>query len=120
MARTQLTTISKGTPVGLDLTAVDVAADTVNGNTMAWAPNRSVWILNGDDASITVTFLTPGTVGAGALAIADQAVTIAAGAHKLIGPFGREFVQADGQIYWDYAGTTITNVTVAPVDSNAT
>lgn len=116
MAREQLTTITRGTPAGLDVTAIDVAAQTTDGNSFVWGPNRAVYVLNGDDASITVTIPTPGTVGAGALAIADQDVTIAVGASKLIGPFGREFVQSTGLVHIDYAGTTITGVMAAVLD----
>lgn len=118
MARTQLTTINRGVPAGLDPTAIDVAAETTDGNSFAWAENRCLFVLNGDDASITVTIPTPGTVGPGALAIADQTVTIAAAGYRIIGPFGREFVQSTGLVHVDFTGTTITNVTAAVIDFN--
>lgn len=115
MAYTALTTITRATPLGFDPTAIDVAADTTNGNSVVYTDDLVLYILNGDDASITVTIPTPGTIGRAALAIGDIAVTIANGTYKLIGPFGREVVQSDGTVHIDYAGTTITNVTVAPI-----
>lgn len=115
MARTSLTATSC-TEDGIDLSAVDVAAEVTDGNSFTWAPHRVVWVLNGDDASITVTIPTPGTVGRGSRAIGDASGTIAAGAHKLFGPFGSEFVQTDGKVYVNYAGTTPTSVTVAVLD----
>lgn len=116
MARDQLTTINRGSEAGLDLTAIDVAANTTDGNSFAWGPHRCISVLNGDDASLTVTIPTPGTMGRSGLAIADQTVTIAAGATKVIGPFGRHFVQATGLVHVDYVGTTPTGVMVAVVD----
>lgn len=116
MARTQLTTINRGSEAGLDLTAIDVAAETTDGNSFAWGPNRCIAVLNGDDASITVTIPTPGTVGRSGLAIGDQAVTIAAGATKIIGPFGQHFKQSTGLVHVDYAGTTMTGVMATVLD----
>lgn len=115
MARTALTAVASS-EAGIDLTAVDTAAEVTDGNSFAWTKDRKVWILNGDDASITVTFPTPGTVGRSALAIADQSGTIAAAGHKLFGPFGPEYRQADGSVWINYAGTTPVSVTVAVLD----
>lgn len=115
MPRTQLTTITRLTPAGLDVTGVDTAAELTDGNSVAYTPDLLLYVLNGDDASLTVTIPTPGTIGRGALAIGDQTVTIAAGAWKLIGPFGREVVQSTGLMHIDYAGTTPSAVMVAPL-----
>lgn len=115
MARTALTTITRTSPLGTDYTAIDVAADTTNGNSVVWTDDLILYVLNGDDASITVTIPTPGTVGRAALAITDVVVTIAAAGVRLIGPFGRECVQADGTISIDFTGTTITGVMIAPL-----
>lgn len=115
MARTALTATAC-TEDGIDLAAVDTAAELTDGNSFTWAPHRVVWVLNGDDAALTVTIPTPGTVGRGARAIADASGSVAAGAHKLFGPFGSEFVQTDGTVHLNYAGTTPTGVTVAVVD----
>jgi hypothetical protein len=116
MARTALTAtaVAEG---GTDLTAVDVAAETTDGNSFAWAPHRVFWVLNGDDASLTVTVPTPATVGRSALAIGDASGTIAAAAHKIFGPYGSEYVQSDGTVHINYTGTTITNVTVVVLDT---
>jgi alkylation response protein AidB-like acyl-CoA dehydrogenase len=115
MARTALTAVASS-EAGIDLTAVDTAAEVTDGNSFVWTKDRRVWILNGDDASITVTFPTPVTVGRSALAVADTSGTISAGAHKLFGPFGPEYRQADGTVHINYAGTTPTGVTVAVLD----
>lgn len=116
MPRTSLNNnITRCTPAGLDVTGVDVAADTANGNSVTYTDDLMFYVLNGDDAAITVTVPTPGTVGRAALAVSDIAVPINAGAWKLIGPFTREVVQSDGQVYIDYAGTTITGVMIAPL-----
>lgn len=119
MARTQITSFLRGIASGLDIEAADVAAETTDGNSFAWAPNRVFHVLNGDDASITVTIPTPGTVGAAALAIGDASGTVAAGARKQFGPFGREFVQSTGLVHVDFAGTTMTGVMIAVVDNHA-
>jgi hypothetical protein len=115
MARAALTPVASSED-GIDLAAVDVAAETTDGNSFQWTRDRRVWILNGDDASITVTFPTPATVGRGARAVADGGGTIAAAGHKLFGPFGPEFRQADGSVWINYAGTTPVAVTVAVLD----
>lgn len=116
MPYTALTTVTRTTPAGLDVTAIDVAADTANGNSVAHTDDLMLYVLNGDDASITVTIPTPGTVGRAALAIGDVAVTIAAGAWRLIGPkIPRECIQSDGTIHIDFAGTTMTGVMIAPL-----
>lgn len=115
MARIALTPVASSED-GIDLTAVDVAANVADGNSFPWTATRRVWILNGDDALITVTALTAATVGRGNRAVADGGGTIAAAAHKMFGPFGPEFRQPDGSVYIDFAGTTPTNVTIAVLD----
>lgn len=116
MARTLLTATTL-TESGIDPTAVDTAAELTDGNSFAWAEHRILYVNNGDDASLTVTFPTPGTVGRSGLAIGDQSGAVANGTYKIFGPFGREYVQADGRVYVDYTGTTPTNVTVAVLDA---
>lgn len=115
MARTALTAVASSED-GINLEAVDVAAEVTDGNSFAWTATRRVWIRNGDDASLTVTIPTPGTVGRGNRAIADGGGAIPAGEHRMFGPFGPEFRQADGTVHIDYAGTTPTSVTVAVLD----
>jgi hypothetical protein len=115
MARAPLTPVASSED-GISLTAVDVAAELTDGNSFKWTADRRVWILNGDDASLTVTFPTPGTVGRGDRANGDGGGAIPAGEHRMFGPFGPEFRQADGSVWIDYAGTTPTAVTVAVLD----
>jgi hypothetical protein len=101
---------------GIDLTAVDVAAELTDGNSFVWTATRKVWILNGDESAVTVTFPTPATVGRGGRAVADGGGSVPAAGHRLFGPFGPEFRQADGTVHIDYAGTTPSGVTVAVLD----
>lgn len=115
MARTALTPVASS-EAGVDLVGVGTAANVTDGDSFTWTAHRKVWVLNGDDAEITVTFPTPATVGRSGLAIADTSGTIAAGGHKLFGPFGTEYRQADGSVWIDYAGTTPASVTVAVLD----
>lgn len=115
MARTALTPVASSED-GIDLTAVDVAVNTTDGNSFPWTATRRVWILNGDDAALTVTVQTAATVGRGNRAVADGGGSIAAAGHKLFGPFGPEFRQPDGNVYIDFAGTTPANVTAAVLD----
>ncbi|MEV0586325.1 hypothetical protein [Nonomuraea sp. NPDC050310] len=101
---------------GINLEAVDGPAELTDGNSFAWTANRRVWIKNGDDAALTVNFVTPATVGRGNRAVADGGGAIPAGEHRLFGPFGPEYRQADGTVHFNYSGTTPTNVTVAVLD----
>lgn len=118
MPRTAITASTTLTEAGIDPTAVDAAIDAVNGNTFPWKEHRLLWVLNGDDASMTPTFLTPGTVGRQALAIPDfPGGAIAAAGYKIYGPFGPEFRQTDGNVYVDWAGTTPTGITAAILDA---
>lgn len=115
MARTQLTTITRIAETGTNPESVDVAAETTDGNSVTYTPDLLLFVKNGDDASLTVTIPTPGTVGRSGLAVGDITCTIPAGEYRLMGPFGREVVQATGLMHIDYAGTTPTNITVAPL-----
>ncbi|HWO65360.1 MAG TPA: hypothetical protein VNO31_35530 [Umezawaea sp.] len=115
MARTALTATELAT-TGTSPAAVDVAAEVTDGNSFTYKKGRFLYVLNGDDASLTVTLPTPGTVGRGALAIADTAVVIPAGEYRLI-PIGLEHKQADSSVYVNYAGTTPVGVMVAVLDA---
>lgn len=118
MPRTAITASTTLTEAGIDPTAVDAAVNTTDGNSFAWTEHRLLFVLNGDDAAITPTFLTAGTVGRSALPIGDLAGNaIAASAYKIYGPFGPEFRQADGSVYVDWAGTTPASVTAAVLDA---
>lgn len=116
MARTALTptTISES---GTNPTAIDTAAELTDGNSFPWRDHRLLFVLNGDDASLTVTIPTPGTVGRSGLTIADQTITIPAGEYRIAGPFGPEYRQSDGSVWVNYAGTTPTSITVAVLDA---
>lgn len=115
MARTAITA-TPSSEDGINLAGVDVAVELTDGNSFMWTKDRRVWILNGDDAALTVTFPTPATVGRGARAIGDGGGSIPAGEHRLFGPFGPEFRQADGSVWINYAGTTPVSVTAAVLD----
>lgn len=114
MARTAVAATALAA-AGTSPAAVDVAAEITDGNSFTYAKHRCVYVLNGDDASLTVTIPTPGTIGIGALTIADTAVTIPAGEYRLI-PFGLEHRQTDGTVHLNYAGTTPVGVMVAVLD----
>lgn len=114
MARNSVTTQSI-TRAGLTpaLTAPNVDGDIIDSGA-CW-----LHVFNGAGAPITVTVQSPVTVDD--LAVADLAVTVAAGALKLIGPFpARTFRQpADaavgaGRVLVDYSSvTSVTRAVVA-------
>lgn len=115
MARTAIT-VTTLTLAGIDPGDVDQAAETTDGNYFAFREGRILYVLNGDDAALTVTIPTPATVGTGALAIADSTVSIPAGEYRLIKGFGTEHKQTDGTVHVNYTGTTPTGVMVAVFD----
>lgn len=92
------------------LTPVFAAAN--NADTVTADGRTVLWVVNGSGAPITVTVVTPKTVSG--LAVADQAVVIAAGAQALIGPFSRDaFGDANGQAGIDYSATaTVTRTAI--------
>jgi hypothetical protein len=116
MARTALATPTRGLETGVDLEAVDAVANLTDGNYVPWHANLMLWVLNGDDTSLTVTVPTPGTVGRSGLAIGDAATTVPATKHRLIGPFGPEFRQSDGNLHINYSGAD-ASVTIVAVDA---
>lgn len=68
-------------------------------------------ILNGGGGAITVTFVTQQTVDG--LAVADLAVSVAAGARTKVGPFPPSiYNDANGRVQVTYSG--VTTVTVNP------
>lgn len=115
MARTALTAVA-ASESGVDLDAVDTAAEVTDGNSFVWTPTRRFYVNNGDDASLTVTFQTAATVGASALAVDDKAVVMTTGQRKVFGPFGAEYRRTDGTVWVDYSGTTPAGVMVAVLD----
>lgn len=106
MARTALT-VNEVDKDGLVITLSSANAD---GHSMAVDRNAANYIevLNGSGSSITVTIPTPGTIGG--LAIADRAVSVAAGARTKISLEDRDlYVQSDGTIHVDFSAvTTVT------------
>lgn len=105
MARTALT------PTALASTGatVSLAAANADGHTIPGTGDVFLLVSNGSGGSITVTAVTPGTQDG--LAISDQAVTIANGAQKIIGPFPpRSFTdEADNLVDIDFSAvTTVT------------
>ncbi len=92
MARTAITV----TPItlagsGTLMSASDgTAGDVSNGNVVNGNNGTSVFVKVSNtsvDTAYNVTFVTPGTVGADALAVADKVVSMAFGAKRLFGPF---------------------------------
>lgn len=118
MARTALATATRLTESGIDPTDVDAAVELTDGNKFTWNKHYLLFVLNGDDASLTVTVQTPRTVGRSSLAVADQTITIPAGEYRIAGPFGSEYVQSDGMVYIDFAGTTPASITAAVLDAS--
>lgn len=117
MARTTLAsnTATRLVETGTDPTAVDVAANLIDGDAFPHAHGRLLYVANGDSTTLTCTFPTPGTAGP-SLAIADASGTVAAGAWKLFGPFDDVFVQSTGLVHVDYSGAD-ASVTVALLDA---
>ncbi|MFJ4907721.1 hypothetical protein ACIQCR_24600 [Streptomyces sp. NPDC093249] len=96
-----------------DLAAAGVAASG-GGDTAPCGPNRFLWVQNGDAAPHTVTVATPGTVSG--LAVADAALTIAAGKVGLL-PLPRLFANAAGRAAITYDGVTLVKVAVLELGS---
>ena len=110
MPRTAITP-QKATAAGL---AVTFEPANSLGNSYNAAKGRALHVRNGSASPITVTLPTPAT--ADGLAIADRAITVAAGAHTVIGIGSQAgiYAQTDGTVWADYSA--VTTVTVAVVD----
>jgi uncharacterized protein (DUF697 family) len=111
MARTALTPVTTAA-AGVVLAAA-AAVDAVNGNSFVNTGRELIEITNGSGSPITVTFITTQTYNIGAVtyAIADLAVTIAAGVTKACGPFDKTLFNdsATGTVGVDFSsGTTVT------------
>lgn len=70
-------------------------------------PNdRGALLVRNDDASpVTVTMVVPGSTKY-SQAEPDVAVSVAAGAYKLIGPFPKDLAGGDGLVAFTYSGVT--------------
>lgn len=91
-----------------------LAAANADGNKFYNNGKRFIEVYNGYTATITATFVTPGTFMG--LAIADKTVAVAASTTKYVGPFpGPLYNQLSGSdkgmVYVNYTG--VTSVTVA-------
>jgi hypothetical protein len=90
----------------------DAAAQTVaaagGGDTAPVGPGRFLYASNGSGGALTVTVATPGTVSG--LAIADTAVSIAAGDIAII-PLANVHRGSNGRAAITYSG--VTSLTVA-------
>lgn len=89
MARTSVPTVQI-TLGGITPSATDgTAGDVANGNVVTGNDGERLFVAvaNTGAAPYTCTFATPGTVGQGAYAIADEVKTLAAGEKKWYGPF---------------------------------
>lgn len=100
-------TVTQVTPAGVaeTLTAAAAGGDEFPNNGRVF-----LVIANGGGGSITATVTTPKTVGG--LAVADQAITVGAGARVVAGPFDRDTFNnpANGRVAVTYSG--VASVTV--------
>lgn len=89
MARTPIPTVQI-TLDGISPSVTDgTAGDVTNGNDVAGNDGRTLFVAvaNTGASPYTVTFVTPGAVGAEQYAIADKVESLAAGAKAWFGPF---------------------------------
>lgn len=91
-----------------DGATVTSGAAPVDGD--AIPPNAFLRVTNGGAAAITLTVVTPGTVGSG-LAISDHTITVPAGATRLVGPFPENHYRQNsgttkGLVHVDYSAVT--------------
>jgi hypothetical protein len=98
--------LSTVTAVRTGVSVAGVAA-TAGGDTFTNTGAETLHVFNGDASPITVTLTTTATVDG--LAVADRAVTVAAGARLAIGPFKRLEYGATVSV----AYSAVTSVTVA-------
>jgi uncharacterized cupredoxin-like copper-binding protein len=98
--------------IGQAGTAVTFATATLGGDQCATGSDVKLLVKNGDAGSHTVTLVTPGTVD-GDLAIADRAVTVAAGATVGVPVTDRYRDPVTGLASFTY--DAVTQVTVAVI-----
>jgi hypothetical protein len=112
MARTELTA-TQITLAGVTLGA-GTAGDVANGNVVDNDGARVVVRVTNTsvDTAYDVTFVTPGTVGAGAYAIADKVEEIAFGASEWFGPFPLDVFTNQLQLNVENAALTLLAVKV--------
>lgn len=94
-------------------TALTMASAAGGGDKVRPSQSGLVLVTNGGVGSITVTVAVPGNTRYGG-AEPDVAVSVAAGASKLIGPFPNDLADpSDGLVALTYSG--VTSVTVAAI-----
>lgn len=98
--------------IGQAGTAVTFSNATSGGDACATGSDVKLLVKNGDASSHTVTLVTPGTVD-GDLAIADRAVTVAAGATVAVPVTDRYRDPATGLASLTY--DAVTSMTVAVI-----
>lgn len=91
---------------------VTMAAANGGGDKVAPNPRGALLVHNGDGSSKTVTVVVPGNTKFGQ-ANPDVAVSVPAGADRLIGPFPSDLAGDDGLVAITYSA--VTSVTVAAV-----
>lgn len=104
MARAELT-VYVLTRTGLSTAAGSFTAAVADGHKFINDGNVNIVLANSSGSSVTVTLQTPGTVDGNA--IANLAITLAAGARLVAGSFPRSvYNQSDGRVYVDYSATS--------------
>lgn len=103
-------TVQDSAQAGLEV-SFDAAAG--GGDEFANANGNTILLVNnGDGSPVTVTIVTQSTYQG--LALADQAVVVAAGEIEAIGPFNTDdFNDSNGRVQVTYSG--VTSLTVAAV-----
>lgn len=116
MARTAIA-LTPMVAAGLVLEDIDAAPSVfADGASFPWGPRRHVYVHNADSVTLTVTAVTPATVGSQALAVADATFTVAAGASRLLPVLGDEYRRPDdGLVYLNFSGSDEA-VTLAVID----
>lgn len=110
-----MATLTPATAVrtGLDIVGDAVAAATL-GDTFVNTGRELLFIANGDVSDMTLTIVTPVTLGG--QAVADRTVTIPAGESRLIGPFPPGvYNNAAGGVDLTYSAVTDLTVYVVKV-----
>lgn len=111
MPRTAIT----ATRINLDGVTIDpangTAGDVANGNSVAGNNGLTLFVAAANtsaDTAYDVTFVTPGTVGSDALAIADKVEELAFGTKKAFGPFPLDVYGTTLQIDVEHAAIKLS------------
>lgn len=95
-----------------------VNADNANGMQYPAKSGRFLWVKNTNAGTCTVTALEGPAATIDGQVLPDKAVVVPANTgERLIGPFGAQYVQADGNIYLTFSvGGATTQVGVVDVN----